>query len=187
MRIDPRPSNGRPYSIPAGNPFVGRAGARPEVFALGLRNPWRFTFDRRNGDLWIGDVGQYRVEEISHVRAGHAAGANFGWPFLEGSTPRQGTAPAGLTAPLLTYDHGDRCAVIGGYVYRGSAIPELRGSYLYGDLCDNHVRALRLEGDRIVEQKDFGALVPEGLAGFGEDAEGELYLLSLPQGLFKLE
>jgi glucose/arabinose dehydrogenase len=187
LRIDPRASGGRPYSIPTGNPFVGRPGARPEVFALGLRNPWRFTFDRRTGDLWIGDVGQYRVEEISLVRAGHAAGANFGWPFLEGVTRRQGTAPAGLTAPLLTYDHDERCAVIGGYVYRGSAIPALRGSYLYGDLCDNHVRALRVEGDRIVEQKDFGALVPEGLAGFGEDAEGELYVLSLPQGLFKLE
>lgn len=187
LRIHPRPAGGRPYSIPAGNPFVGRDGARPEVFALGLRNPWRFTFDRENGDVWIGDVGQYQVEEISHVRAGHLAGANFGWPFLEGNESRQGTAPDGLIAPLLTYGHGDRCAVIGGYVYRGHAIPELRGSYLYGDLCDNHVRALRLEGDRIVEEKDLGPLVMDGLDGFGEDADGELYLLSLSGGLFELE
>ncbi len=187
LRIDPRPTGDRPYSIPAGNPFAGRTDARPEVFAIGLRNPWRFSFDRENGDVWIGDVGQYAVEEISHVPAGQLAGVNFGWPFLEGTTARQGTAPGGLVAPVLTYDHGDRCAVMGGYVYRGMAIPALRGSYLYGDLCDNHVRALRLETGRIVEERDFGALVPDGLAGFGEDADGELYVLSLPDGLFKLE
>ena len=186
LRIDPRPTGDQPYSIPAGNPFVGRPDARPEVFAFGLRNPWRFSFDRENGDVWIGDVGQYTDEEVSHVPADQLAGANFGWPFLEGTAERQGTAPEGLVAPLLTYDHGDRCAVMGGYVYRGKAIPELRGSYVYGDLCDNHVRALRLEEGRIVEERDFGALVPK-VAGFGEDADGELYVLSLPDGLFKLE
>ena len=139
LRIQPRTAGNRPYAVPAGNRFVDRPGARPEIFALGLRNPWRFSFDRETGDVWIADVGQYDEEEISYVPAGHLNGANFGWPFLEGTEPRQGSAPDGLIAPLLTYRHGDRCAVIGGYVYRGSAIPALRGSYLYGDLCDNHV------------------------------------------------
>jgi glucose/arabinose dehydrogenase len=187
LRIDPRGDDEQPYAIPDGNPFEERDGARPEVFAFGLRNPWRFSFDRETGDAWIGDVGEYQVEEVSYVPASDLAGANFGWPFLEGNDERDGDAPDTVVAPLVAYGHGDRCAVIGGYVYRGTEIPELRGSYIYGDLCDSHVRALRLEAGTIVEERDFGALIPEGLVGFGEDATGELYVLSLPDGLFRLE
>jgi glucose/arabinose dehydrogenase len=182
LRINPRPSGDRPYGIPDGNPFAGRDGARPEVFAFGLRNPWRFSFDRETGDAFIGDVGQYDVEEISYVPAGDLAGANFGWPFLEGNKPLQGTAPSGLVAPLVTWTHTDgRCAAVGGYVYRGAAIPALRGAYLYGDLCDNHVRALTIANGRVATERDFGPLVREGLV-----TDGELYALSLPDGIVKL-
>jgi glucose/arabinose dehydrogenase len=185
LRIQPKPEGG--YEVPADNPFVAQADARPEIYALGLRNPWRFSFDRETGDAYIGDVGQYSDEEISFVPAAEFAGANFGWPFLEGTEPQQGVAPDGLVAPIVSWTHDDgRCAAVGGFVYRGSAIPALRGSYVYGDLCDSRVHAIRIEHGRIVDERDFGQFVTEGLVGFGEDGQGELYILSLPFGVFKL-
>ena len=179
LRIDPR--RGDPYAIPPDNPY--RGGSVPEVFAIGLRNPWRFSFDRATGDFWVGDVGEYSMEEISIVENGSLGGADFGWPTVEGI---DGDAPSGSVVPLLTYDHGDRCAVIGGYVYRGNEIPSLRGSYVYGDLCDNRIRAVRVADRAVIQSRDFGASTAQGLVGFGEDASGELYVLSLPDGVFRI-
>ncbi|HST39258.1 MAG TPA: PQQ-dependent sugar dehydrogenase, partial [Conexibacter sp.] len=149
LRIDPRASGGRPYSVPADNPFVGRSGVRPEIWSWGLRNPWRFSFDRATGDLTIGDVGQNAVEEIDFVRrsgAGAGAGVNFGWRPWEGRSrlfPRE-RAP-GAVFPVLEYRH-DRggCSVTGGYVVRDRRIPALAGRYLYADFCQSALRTARL-------------------------------------------
>ena len=182
LRIDPRPDGGRPYGIPPGNPFAGRSGARPEIWAYGLRNPWRFTFDRATGDLWIGDVGQNAWEEVSRTPAGSAGGENYGWSFMEGSHRFRGSPPPGLVGPVLDYPLDDgACAVTGGYVYRGRRIPALVGAYLYGDFCVGRLWAVRQEGGRAVERGDLGQEV-SGLSSFGEDAAGELYALSLGDG-----
>jgi glucose/arabinose dehydrogenase len=187
LRIDPGNGRGKQYAVPGSNPFVGQRGARPEIYALGLRNPWRFSFDRLTGDLWLSDVGQYEVEEINHLPAGSAAGANFGWSRLEGSRVLRGRPPRGYWAPSIEYSHdGGRCAVIGGYVYRGVAIPELEGLYVYGDLCDGRVRTLRVRNGRVTRGPPLNVRV-DALVSFGEDAGGELYLLSLYQGIFRLE
>jgi glucose/arabinose dehydrogenase len=187
LRIDPRPADRRLYRIPEGNPFAHRRGARPEIYAFGLRNPWRFSFDRSTGDIWIGDVGQYILEEIDFLPAGHGAGANFGWNRMEGSHHLQGKRPRRVASPLTEYGHdGKRCAVIGGYVYRGAAIKGLQGAYVYGDFCDGTVRALVRRGDKIVQRRSLPVRV-QGLASFGEDANGELYVLSVFKGVFRLE
>jgi glucose/arabinose dehydrogenase len=184
LRIDPRPSERGPYRIPQGNPFTDRAGDRPEIFALGLRNPWRFSFDRITGDLWIGDVGHYAVEEIDFLAAGQAAGANLGWNRLEGSRRFDGRPPPDHVLPVVEYGHADgRCAVIGGYVYRGTRIADLAGWYLFADLCDGRVRALQ-RGGRVSEQVLDVQL--DGLVSFAEDEEGEIYLLSLYRGIYRL-
>jgi glucose/arabinose dehydrogenase len=185
LRIDPHPSAGAPYTIPPGNPFAGRAGARPEIWAYGLRNPWRFSFDRETNALWIGDVGQNAVEEIDTVKAG-VGGQNYGWNRLEGSRPFAGSAPSGTVAPVHEYTHVDgNCSVTGGYVYRGSRIPGLRGDYLFADYCRGELRALVPSGTawRAV------ALGPklDAISSFGQDAGGELYVLSLSSGVYRLE
>ena len=185
IRIDPRPGGGRPYRIPPGNPFVGRAGARPEIWAYGLRNPWRFSFDPANGDLWIGDVGQGTWEEIDHA-PGSAGGRNYGWSQREGTHEFKGARPQGAVDPVLEYDHaGGACSITGGVVYRGSRIPALRGAYLYGDYCAGWVRGLRLRGEQVTERRDFGLDVP-GIASFGVDQSGEVYALSLGGEIFRL-
>jgi glucose/arabinose dehydrogenase len=185
LRIDPRPGNGRPYRIPAGNPFVGRAGARPEIWDYGLRNPWRFSFDPATGDLWIGDVGQDSWEEVDHEPAG-SGGRNYGWNRREGTHRLAGDRPAGAVDPVIEYGHDNgACTVIGGPVYRGRDIPGLRGSYLYGDYCAGWVRAVRLERGRVAEQRDLGLNVPQ-LASFGVGPGGELYALSLAGPVFRL-
>src|SRR5262249_9022414 len=123
LRISPVAANGRPYGIPAGNPFSGRSDAMPEIWSYGLRNPWRFSFDARTGDLSIGDAGQDLWEEGDHAPAGQG-GQNFGWNRLEGSHPYRGAAPDGAVAPVIEYPHqGGACTVIGGSVYRGDAVP----------------------------------------------------------------
>jgi glucose/arabinose dehydrogenase len=144
LRLDPTPTGAKGYKVPAGNPFVGRGGgARPEVWAYGLRNPWRFSFDRATGDLWIGDVGQNVVEEIDAVSLRRSAGANFGWNRLEGRRRFNGSPPPGAVPPIHQYNHDDgRCAVVGGFVYRGTQLRDLQGAYLYGDVCDGRIRAL---------------------------------------------
>jgi glucose/arabinose dehydrogenase len=185
LRIDPRPAGGRPYRVPSGNPFVDRGGARPEIWAYGLRNPWRFSFDPATGDKWIGDVGQGQWEEIDYEPAA-ARGRNYGWNRLEGTHGFDGPRPAGAVDPVLEYDHGGgACSVTGGYVYRGSRIPALRGAYLYGDYCAGWIRAVRLRGGKVAERRDFGLDV-QGLASFGVDQAGELYVLSLGGEVFRL-
>src|SRR5262249_53044153 len=135
LRINPNPGAGAAYSVPADNPFVGRAGAAAETWMWGLRNPWRFSFDRSTGDMWIGDVGQNTYEEIDFGRAGEK-GINWGGSARGGFHPFRGPAPADARDPLLETRHSDgTCAIVGGYVYRGRAIPALRGVYLFGDNC----------------------------------------------------
>ncbi|HEV8647993.1 MAG TPA: PQQ-dependent sugar dehydrogenase [Actinomycetes bacterium] len=186
VRITPRPSGGRPYGIPRGNPLVGRAGARPEIWAYGLRNPWRFSFDPANGDLWIGDVGQGTWEEIDHEPGGSGGGRNYGWNRREGAHPFAGGSRSGLVDPVLEYDHsGGACSVTGGYVYRGSRAPGLRGAYVYGDYCAGWIRGVRLRGGAVADRRDFGLNLP-GLSSFGVDQSGELYALSLNGGVYRL-
>jgi glucose/arabinose dehydrogenase len=166
---------------------VDRVGARPEILVRGIRNPWRFSFDRRTGDLWLGDVGQYEVEEINLLPNGHVGGANLGWNRLEGSRSVGGRPPGRHVPPVFEYAHrGGRCAVIGGYVYRGTEIPALDGIYLYGDLCDGRVRTLVRRPDGVAPGPNLGIRV-DALASFGEDAAGELYILTLYRGVYRLE
>jgi glucose/arabinose dehydrogenase len=179
LRIDPRPSGGRPYRVPADNPFVGRDGARPEIWDYGLRNPWRFSFDAATRDLWIGDVGQNAYEEVNFEPAG-SGGRNYGWNRREGlHAYNGGERPDGAVDPVIEYGReGGACTVIGGFVYRGRRIPGLQGAYLYGDYCAGWVRAARTRDGEVLEQRDLGLEVP-GLSSFGADAAGELYALSL--------
>jgi glucose/arabinose dehydrogenase len=179
LRLDPTPSGGKGYTVPATNPFMKREGARPEIWAYGLRNPWRFSFDRATDDLWIGDVGQYIVEEIDVIGLRRSAGANFGWRRLEGTRHFSGSPPPRAVPPVHQYYHRDgRCAVVGGYVYRGRQIRGLQGAYVYGDVCDGRIRALAHARGRPVRHRDLGLKVP-GLVSFAEDRDGELYTVSL--------
>jgi glucose/arabinose dehydrogenase len=184
LRITPEPGSEAGYSIPDDNPFLEVDGAAGEIWAYGLRNPWRFGFDRATGDFYTGDVGQYVVEEINFVPAGES-GANFGWARLEGPI-RRGSTPADHVPPLSFYNHDDgRCAIIAGTVYRGTAIPELRGAFVYGDYCDGQVRALtQIDGD-VISQRSLGITTGQ-LTGFAEDLGGELYVLNLAGEIIKI-
>jgi glucose/arabinose dehydrogenase len=185
LRISPRPSGGRPYGIPPDNPFVGRSGARPEIWDYGLRNPWRFSFDPATGDLWIADVGQGDWEEIDHEPA-RRGGRNYGWNLREGSHPFEGDAPPGAVAPVTEYSHQTGgCTVIGGSVYRGSAIPDLAGAYLYGDYCAGWIRAAPVSDGGVGGYRDLGIKVPS-LTSFGVDQRGELYALSQAGGMYRI-
>jgi glucose/arabinose dehydrogenase len=186
LRIDPRLSGGFPYRIPSDNPFVDRRDARPAIWAYGLRNPWRYSFDRLTGDLWIGDVGQSGWEEIDRQPSGSSGGENYGWNLAEGSHPFAGDPPAGAKRPVYEYSQeGGGCTVIGGYVYRGEAIPDLSGAYLFGDLCLGRIEAIRVRGGGVVGHRALGPEVPN-LSSFGEDADGELYAISLSGGVYRL-
>jgi glucose/arabinose dehydrogenase len=184
LRIAPRPNGG--YAIPTGNPFVNRAGRRPEIWAYGLRNPWRFSFDRRTGDLIIGDVGQDTEEEIDFARHGHGAGANYGWSIFEGDRRfKQGSAP-GAVRPALVALHSDGyCAIIGGYVVRDPALPALDGRYLFGDNCKAQINSVVLSAGHARGNRATGLSVPS-LAGFGQDNAGHIYLASLAGPVYRL-
>lgn len=184
IRIDPA---GDPYVIPADNPFADRGG-RGEIWSYGLRNPWRFSFDRKTGDLWIGDVGQNAWEEVDFVAAPDAGkGVNFGWPNLEGTHPYRRDPLDDAVAPVAEHSHDDGwCSVIGGYVYRGKAIPALHGAYLYTDYCASTVRALRLVDGVVTENVEL-PLITTNVQSFGQDADGELYLLTTSDGLFRID
>jgi glucose/arabinose dehydrogenase len=180
VRIDP--DGGDPYGIPADNPFADGEGGAPEVWAFGLRNPWRFWFD--GPWLYIGDVGQNAFEEIDVVSA-EPAGYNFGWPITEGFhcfSPSSGCEVEGLTLPALEISHGDAgtCSVTGGVVYRGAAIPELEGHYLYSDFCGGYLRSFRWDGAAAVEPRDWTDQVgvPGQVVSFGVDPSGEVYVLT---------
>jgi glucose/arabinose dehydrogenase len=182
LRIDPRPEGSRPYTVPSDNPFVAQAGARGEIWAFGLRNPWRFSF-APDGRLWIGDVGQNSVEEVDVSPAGSKGGENYGWSRREGFRPfRGGEKPAGAVDPVHEYPTSEGCAVTGGYVYRGRAIAGLQGVYVFADFCNGEVKGLVGAEHTLV---DLGLEVPS-LASFGEDGAGEIYALSLERGLLRI-
>jgi glucose/arabinose dehydrogenase len=186
LRIDPRPSDGDPYTIPADNPFAG-GGGRPEIWAYGLRNPWRFSFDRETADLWIGDVGQNAWEEVDYTPAGEGGGANYGWARLEGTHPFNGEAPPDAVAPIFEYPNPDQgCSVTGGFVYRGARIPDLRGAYVFADYCEGDLRALRQENGQVVVERFLDASAAN-VAAFGQDHDGELYVLSQGDGLLRID
>ncbi len=170
---------GDPYTPAAGNPYLSTPGALPEIWAYGLRNPWRFSFDRGAPNLYIGDVGQNAREEVNVVAA-TAAGINYGWRIMEGT---QCYSPAsctqtGLTLPVLDYTHASGgCSITGGYVYRGSAIPEIAGHYFYSDYCAGFLRSFRYANGSATEMRDWDLTLGSVLS-FGEDAAGELYVLT---------
>jgi glucose/arabinose dehydrogenase len=195
LRIDPRPSHGRPYSIPPTNPFANGRGGRPEIYSYGLRNPFRFSFDTVSAAqprIAIGDVGQNRFEEVDYATVAAAAGANFGWDAFEGFAPYEdensGTPhPGGTTKPIFAYPHSrdGSCAIIGGYVVGDPRLPSLRGRYVYADLCEGELRSLvpRLggaSGDRRL------GLHVERPTSFGEDDQGRIYVCSLEGPVYRL-
>ena len=172
------------YEIPADNPFVDTEGARAEIWAFGLRNPWRFSFDLEAGLLWAGDVGQNLWEEIDII----AKGANYGWNTMEGShcySPSTGCDQSGLTLPIVEYDHSQGCSVTGGYVYRGDQIASLRGYYIYGDYCSGNIWALAYH-DNVVTENILLAESGLSITSFGEDLAGNLYILSRQGGIYTL-
>lgn len=171
-----------PYTIPADNPYVTRPGWRGEIWQLGLRNPWRWSFDRATGDLWIGDVGEDLWEEIDYLPGPVVGGNNFGWPVLEAThcfMPAVGCPTAGLVPPVIEYAHGPACAVGGGYVYRGKKYPDLRGTYFYGDYCTGFIRGIRLvAGIPVAAYTPLSPpLTNDNIVSFGEDADGEVYVV----------
>jgi glucose/arabinose dehydrogenase len=193
LRIDVNGTTAtRAYRIPSGNPYVGVAGA-DEIWQLGLRNPWRFSFDRATGNLWIGDVGQAAYEEVDRAvrtSSGAGKGVNWGWRVLEGThcySPSTGCNTAGKTMPLLDYDHANgRCAVTGGYVYRGSAIPVLRGGYVFADYCSGEIWVVPASASAPaskVRLLDTNLLI----SSFGENARGELLVTDLNGRVYRID
>ncbi len=184
LRIDPRGEE--PYGIPADNPFADTPGARPEVYSYGLRNPWRFSFDRETGDLYIGDVGQNSLEEIDYVSKGAGAGANFGWSAFEGTERfNEDQEAPDHVEPVLTYDPSQGCSVTGGYVVRDPELPALRGRYLYGDFCADQLRSFVPAKGQASDDRPLGLQVPS-LSSFGEDHQGRIYATSLDGPVFRL-
>lgn len=189
LRLDV--DRGSPYTIPAGNPFVGRPGWREEIWMLGLRNPWRWSIDPVTGTMYIGDVGENTLEEVDAVPPAVQRGANLGWPVQEGTqcfTPAVGCVTASLVQPVLEYPHPEGCAVTGGLVYRGAAIAELRGTYFYGDFCGGWVRSFRLVGGQPTEKMEWTSF-PQGdnVVGFGEDAGAEIYIAMASGRIYRID
>jgi len=185
LRIDPR--HGDPYTVPADNPFVGEPGALPEIWALGLRNPWRFWIDATSGSLYVGDAGNARREEID-VASTQRPGLNFGWPCFEGTLPFDMTRTCnGATPPLLDHPSaGADCAVIGGVVERDPRLAPLAGRYLYGDFCAGTITAIAVESGKVTTSGDLGVTVPE-LTSFGVDALARVYAVSLTGDVYRLD
>lgn len=182
LRIDPRPSGDREYTIPDDNPFVGKDG-RDEIWSYGLRNPWRLSFDRKTGDLWVPDVGHRFWEEINFQRAKSSGGQNYGWSRFEGPSPYKGDPPNEHVPPVYAYPHrGGPCAIIGGHVYRGNDIPSLVGSYIFGDFCTGELQAIRMRGGTFASHQFLGVKI-ENLTAFAEDRDGELFVVSITKGI----
>jgi glucose/arabinose dehydrogenase len=189
LRIDPRRKGRRPYTVPASNPFVGRTGARPEIYSYGLRNPWRFSFDRSTGDLTIGDVGQDKIEEIDFAAKGAARGANYGWRPLEGRSHNSNypneSAP-GAVAPVIELTHADgNQSVTGGYVVRDPRVPALAGRYVYGDFAKGQLRAAKLSPGSASGDASLGLQKIDALSSFGEDGLGRVYVVSLAGPVYR--
>jgi glucose/arabinose dehydrogenase len=174
---------GTPFTVPLDNPFVGRPGAEPLIWAFGLRNPWRIAFDRANGDLYIGDVGQNAFEEVDVGLASRRGGENYGWNVTEGThcfRPAAGCPTAGITMPVVEYGRSDGCSITGGVVYRGCRLPGYAGTYFYGDFCSGMIRSFRLQDGQAVDQRDWTAALGRGvdaLSSFGVDADGEVHIV----------
>jgi glucose/arabinose dehydrogenase len=183
LRLDV--DGGQPYGIPADNPFVGNGSVRDEIWAIGLRNPWRYSFDRLTGDLYIADVGQNVYEEVNFQPGSSGGGQNYGWPIMEGNHCYPADASCqqqGLLLPVFEYDHSQGCSVTGGYVYRGRAFPPLRGIYVFGDYCSGILWGLARDGGGRWQAAQVGRL--EGLlTSFGEDEAGELYAVDMSGGV----
>jgi glucose/arabinose dehydrogenase len=195
LRIDPRPSGGRPYSAPADNPFVGKPG-RDEIYSYGLRNPFRFSFDTTTAPqprIAIADVGQNRFEELDYMTVAAASGANFGWDALEGFAPyteeNGGTPdPGGTTKPIFAYDHGrdgGSCSIIGGYVVGRGGPPSLRGRYVYSDYCSGRLHSLVPHLHGAGKDRRLGLAVPSSTS-FGEDDRGRVYVCSQEGSVYRL-
>jgi glucose/arabinose dehydrogenase len=190
LRIDV--DGAAPYGLPADNPFLGTAGARGEIWAFGLRNPFKIAIDRPTGDLYIGDVGQNRVEEIDVAAVPRRGGENYGWRLTEGSqcyNPSSGCDRSGLTPPVYEYGHAEGCSVTGGVVYRGCRVPALAGSYFFGDFCSGLVRSFRLASGQASELRDWssGLRGVDAPSSFGLDAAGEVYIVDYDGELYRLE
>lgn len=186
LRIDP--NGAKPYAIPPDNPFVGDPNAKDEIWAYGLRNPWRFSFDAGTGDLLIGDVGQSAWEEIDWAPASSKGGENYGWSQMEGNHPfRDGTEPANHVRPIHEYDrNGLGCSVTGGYVYRGTAIPDLKSQYVFSDYCDGTLRTLQIENGKVTGVSDL-AVNGGSVVSFVQDGKGELYVLDLGGSVSRID
>ncbi len=176
---------GKGFAIPKDNPFIGMPGVLPQIYAYGLRNPWRFSFDRQTGQLWAGDVGQDHREEIDLI----VKGGNYGWRPMEGAICTPGVNPncdtKGFALPVLDYERKDGGSVTGGYVYRGKNFPALNGVYIYGDFVSGNLWGLRFEGGRIAVQKKF-AVTGLNISSFGEDDQGEVYLVDYSGGIYRI-
>ena len=184
LRIDVSAAD-KPYQVPADNPKLSNAAAS-EIWANGLRNPWRFSFDRQTKDLYIADVGQNTYEEIDFQPAGSSGGQNYGWNLYEGFEPYKGNADSnGLTMPIFAYSHDLGCSITGGYVYRGQQVPALNGAYLYSDYCTGHIWALKRDANNKWVNT---LLLDSGLnvSSFGQDAQGELYVIALNGGVYQI-
>jgi glucose/arabinose dehydrogenase len=189
LRIDvDGASGGLPlkYAIPPDNPFVEQPGVRSEIWATGLRNPWRFSFDRVSGDLWIGDVGSATYEEINYQPGASPGGENYGWNLMEGAACRAEGGCDAFVAPVSGFDRNEGCVVTGGYVYRGSAMPDLHGVYLFADYCSGRVWGLVRDASNTWIRLD---PVETGLriSSFGEDASGELYVVDIEGAIYRLK
>lgn len=186
LRIDVNVADAPFYGIPADNPLVNDPDGRNEIWAIGLRNPWRFSFDRLTGDLFIADVGQNQWEEIDFQPAGSAGGENYGWDVMEGSHCFKADTcdKTGLVLPIFEYDHGQGCSVTGGYIYRGQAFPELWGNYFLGDFCSGRIWGLFPSGDQwsstLVAQSGLN------ISSFGEDVNGEVYVLDYSGTIYQI-
>ena len=177
LRIDV--NSGDPYGIPSGNPFANTTGARPEIWAYGVRNPWRLAFDRTDNSFYVADVGQNAVEEINVVPAG-TGGQNYGWNIMEGTRcySSSSCSKTGLTQPVSEYSHSDGCSITGGIVYRGTKLTALRGYYFYADYCQGWIRSFRYVNGQVTDQRNWDLGNIGQILSFGEDSAGEMYVLS---------
>ena len=191
LRIDV--DRAAPFAVPADNPFVANPAALPAIWAYGLRNPFRFGFDRATGDLYIGDVGQNMLEEVDVGLASRRGGENYGWNIMEGSRcfrPSSGCPTAGLTLPVVEYGRADGCSITGGVVYRGCRTPGYQGTYFYGDYCTGLIRSFRLVNGQAQDQRDWTAALGRGIrniSSFGVNADGEIHIVDYDGEVYRVE
>ncbi|MBD3180346.1 MAG: glucose dehydrogenase [Candidatus Latescibacteria bacterium] len=185
LRLDVE-SGVQPYDIPGDNPFAGHAEFREEIWAYGLRNPWRFSFDTQTGDIYIGDVGQTSWEEIDMEPAGSPGGLNYGWNIMEGFHCYQADTcdRTGLTEPVFEYGHNQGCSVTGGYIYRGNSYPEMEGIYFFADYCNGTIWGMMSNGTEI--RTEILLDTDLQIVSFGEDADGEIYIIDLGGEIYRL-